>query len=69
MLSVRPKHAEYASLVAVRRSPLSAEATMAKRRRRRLERRWIRSGRESDKATFVGDAVTLTDSSMSPDGS
>ena len=35
-----------------RRSPLSPEATMAKRKRRRLERRWIRSGRESDKADF-----------------
>jgi len=35
-----------------RRSPLSAEATMAKRRRRRLERCWIRSGRESDKEDF-----------------
>ena len=35
-----------------RRPPLSAEATMAKRRRRRLERRWKRSGRDSDKEDF-----------------
>jgi len=35
-----------------RRLPLSAEATMAKQRRRRLERRWIRSGRESVKEDF-----------------
>jgi hypothetical protein len=35
-----------------RRTPLSAEATMAKRRRRRLERRWLQSGRSDDKAEF-----------------
>jgi len=35
-----------------RRSPLSAEATMAKWRHRRLERCWIRSGRKSDKEDF-----------------
>ena len=48
MLSVRLKHVECA--ICRRRSPLSAEVTMAKRRR--LERRWIRSGRESDKEDF-----------------
>jgi len=42
------------------------KATMATRRR--LKRRWIRSGRATKK-TFVSVAVILTDSSMSPDGS
>jgi len=35
-----------------RRSPLSAEATKAKRRRRHLECRYIHSGQESDKEGF-----------------
>jgi len=52
-----------------RRSPLSAEATMAKRRRRRLERRRIRSGREGDKEDFGRCCRDTYNSSMSPDGS
>ena len=52
MIPARLKHVEYVRLSRHRRSPLSPEATIAKRKRRRLERRWIRSGRESDKADF-----------------
>jgi len=68
MLSVRLKHAEYASLVAVAH-------------RCKLKPKWLSGGVgvwnaagyavivKAIKKTFVGVAVTLTDSSMSPDGS